>query len=220
MMKKTFPALAIFFLFFLPTVATSQRNLRKPAKPAPAAKESLEPLRVASGLMTENRIAVRRSDWINAGAPLFDYTLVGARMAEGRLEFSGSLMAPGKSKAQVVTSTLITTTARSANPWPGATSSTARERRPAGQKPEGEANEQTQSLYSAATDVGLGCELIYLKIVAPMQSEPLQVGVVLAHRDNERGNEINQAICRIVRAMKTGADATELLAKLNHLLSP
>jgi hypothetical protein len=220
-MKSLHLTLVCVVFVLSPAQSFAQKKSRKPAKPAPpaAAKEPLEPLRVASGLMTGDRIAVRRSDWIRDGQPLFDYTLTGARLSGDRLEFTGTLVEAGNSKAHAVTATLLTTSARSANPWPSTASATARDRQPRQRPAEGERNEQTQSLYSAMAEVGLGCELVFLKLATPLQSEALQVGVVLAHQDNERGNQINRALCHIVRAMKTGAGAGEALARLNQILS-
>ena len=221
-MKSLYIALVVLGILLGPVKSFAQTKSPESTKlsTAPTSREIKEPLRVVSGLMTENRIAIQRSEWINRGAHLFDYTLTSARIVEGRLEFTGSLQKPGKQSPQIVASTLITTAARSANPWPGASSSTARARKPADpNKPEAERNEQTQSLYSAETDVGLGCELIYLKMIAPIQLQPIQIGVVLAHQDNNLGNEINQAICQIVRGLRAGTKVSEPLAKLNQLLA-
>ncbi|MEJ7713628.1 MAG: hypothetical protein WKF84_28215 [Pyrinomonadaceae bacterium] len=103
---------------------------------------------------------------------------------------------------------------------------------PEGQRPSAsEANEQTQSLYSSA-DVGLGCEILYLKVMLPArlattaktQNQPVQVGVVLAPQDNKRGEEINNQVCRVVHALQGsqqgggGQTAETQLAQLNRLL--
>jgi hypothetical protein len=191
--------------------------------PALAQASKVEPQRVLSGVMRGNRITVSRSDWINDGQKLFEYRLDAARIADGRLEFTGSYQAAGGKKPATVASTLVSTTARSANPWPGATSATSRERRPTtqpgqtGQRERSEVSEQTQSLYSAA-DPGSGCELLFLKIQLPGHSRPTQVGVALAHFDNEMGYRINQSLCRIVRAIDAGEDAADALSELNGLL--
>jgi hypothetical protein len=173
--------------------------------------------------MCENRITIEQSDWINQGKDLYEYRLASAWIVEGQLGFTGSLREAGKEKAEVVKARLIATNARSANPWPGASSSTARERRPRTQsaqpeRPGAEVNEQTQSLYSAA-NTGSGCELIYLKLQPPRSQFPLQVGVVLAHQDNEWGNQINQALCRVVRTMNAGENTDDALSKLNRWIS-
>lgn len=214
----------IFLLLILTSLTTATTGLaQESAKSSPArsASSKVEPLRVASGLMTGPRIDVRRTDWINDGKPMFTYTLRSVRLVEGRLEFTGALTRPGLKTAQETVSTLITTTARSANPWPNATSPGARSRnrKPADQNtPEQERNEQTQSLHSAG-ETGLGCELVYLKITPPAGTGPLQVGVVLAYQDNELGNQINQEICFIVRGIKADAKVDDRVAKLNQLLA-
>ena len=112
--------------------------------------------------------------------------------------------------------TLVGTTARSENPIPRATDASAprREGPRSSPRPAAELNEQTQSLY-AASEAGTGCELIFLRIET---SPPTQLGVVLAHRDNPFGLELNQAICRIRRAIDAGAATAAPLAALNQLL--
>lgn len=195
----------------------STPTTRATASDAVAAK--IEPLRVLSGVMTGNRIAVERSDWINPGNPLFDYRLASARIVDGKLEFAGSLRSTKTKTVTTATARLITTASRSANPWPSAASATARERKPnvKGERAAGEINEQTQSLYTPM-EAGSGCELVYLKMKAPNQKTPVQVGVVLAAQDNEAGNQINQALCRVVRALNAKENTEEPLATLNHLL--
>jgi hypothetical protein len=99
---------------------------------------------------------------------------------------------------------------------------------PQGERPSaGEANEQSQSLYSAAA-VGLGCEIIYLKLQLPSQldsrantqGQPVQLGVVLAPIDNKRGEEINNQMCRVIHALNsTGEDVQAQVAQLNRLLA-
>ncbi|MCI0338249.1 MAG: hypothetical protein L0226_11770 [Acidobacteria bacterium] len=215
-MRSSFFVFAIMTALLLPIEPVAQKKSAQSAGSRPA----IEPLREVSGVMKDNRIKVEQSDWINKGKPLFEYTLMSARIVDGRLEFTGSLREAGKNEAAVTRAMLIATTARSANPWPGAGSSTARERRPTSQgqqRERGEATEQTQSLYSAA-EAGSGCELLYLKMQAPRRSSPLQVGVVLAPRDNELGNQINQAVCRVVRAMNARENTNEALARLNRLI--
>lgn len=88
---------------------------------------------------------------------------------------------------------------------------------------------QTRALATAGGGT-TGCELMFLKMQLPMQlaastragSQPVQLGVVLATIDNERGMEINQHICRIVRALNSGGKDREIeteLTQLNRLLS-
>ncbi len=189
-------------------------------KSSTAAGTKIEPLRTLSGVMKDNRIVIKQSDWINNGSHLYDYTITKASIIEGRLVFNGTLRA-SKGGVDDVPATLVATSARSANPWPSAASSSARERRPAPdpqQRERGEVTEQTQSLHSVA-DIGSGCELIFLKLQPPKSRSPLQVGVVLAHQDNTWGNQINQSLCRVVRAINAKEKTEEALQKLNQLIS-
>ncbi len=208
-------------LFTFVIVATLFLTIETMAQKKSVSSTKIEPARVLSGVMWETRITVEQSDWINQGKNLFEYRLASARIVDGRLEFVGSYREAGKEKAEVVTATLLSTNARSANPWPSAASSTATERRasqPNQQRERGEVTEQTQSLYSAA-GTGSGCEVVFLKLQPPKQQNPLQVGVTLAHQDNEWGNRINQAICRVARAMSAKENPDEALTKLNRLIS-
>ncbi len=215
-MKKSLLPFVIITMSIIVIDSLAQNKTMTQSKSKPSTSE---PLRVVSGLMQENRINVRRSDWINEGRPLFEYVLASARLVDGKLEFVGSYRDPRRQKADVVTATLISTTARSANPWPNASTPTARDRRPANKQGDrGEVNEQTQSLYSAA-EFGSGCELIYLRLQPPGQQAPLQVGVVLAHQDNEWGNQINQAVCRVVRAMNAKENVDQAVTKLTRSIS-
>jgi hypothetical protein len=206
--------IALATVILIPSASSSQ------TKASTAAGTKIEPLRTLSGVMKDNRIVIKHSDWINNGSHLYDYTITKASIVEGHLVFTGSLRA-SKGGVGEVPATLVATSARSANPWPNAASSSARDRRPAAhpqQRERGEVTEQTQSLYSVA-DIGSGCELIFLKIQPPKSRSPLQVGVVLAHQDNEWGNQINQSLCRVVRAINAKEKTEEALKKLNQLIS-
>lgn len=219
---------------------TAQAQIQ-PTAVAKTAPSTIKLPSTASGVMKDNRIAIRRSDWINRGAPLFNITLTGARIIDGRLEFTGSMQGAGRQKAQSIAATLVATSARSANPWPNANAPTSQPRQRAIQNAQGqqptanqtqppgnpqappqaeraERNEQTQSLFSAG-ESGTGCELLFLRMQPTMQGASLQVGVVLAHQDNERGNEINKQICRVVRALHAKESTDEALAKLNQALN-
>jgi hypothetical protein len=232
MATRLFALLAACLL--LAPITTQAQTAR--AKIAPA---TTKPPSTASGVMKDNCIAVRRSDWIKPSAPLFNVTLTNARIVDGRLEFRGSTQGNRKQKGQSITATLVATSARSANPWPSATAPNSQPRQRAIQNAQGqqptanqtqppgnpqappaertERNEQTQSLFSAA-EACTGCELPFLKMQA-MEAAPLQVGVVLAHQDNERGNEINKQICRVVRALEAKENTDEALAKLKQSLN-
>jgi hypothetical protein len=222
-MKISALALAIIAILMLTIEPVAQKKSTPSIQSKTATASSIEPRRTLSGVMWETRITIGQSDWINPVRELYEYRLASARIVDGHLEFVGSFREVGKDKADVVVARLIATSARSANPWPGATSSTARERRPRTQsaqqeRPGGEVNEQTQSLYSAA-NTGSGCELVYLKMQPPNSRLPLQVGVVLAHQDNEMGNQINQALCRVIRTMNAGENTDDALGKLNQRIS-
>jgi len=100
---------------------------------------------------------------------------------------------------------------------------------PEGRKPAGgEVTEQTQSLYTKV-DTGTGCEIFFLQMQLPAQltaatraSRPVQLGVVIAPMDNQRGEEINKHVCRIVRSLGStqggGQEAETQVAQLNQLL--
>ncbi|MBA3713113.1 MAG: hypothetical protein H0W76_11790 [Pyrinomonadaceae bacterium] len=100
---------------------------------------------------------------------------------------------------------------------------------PEGRKPDGgEVTEQTQSLYTSV-DTGTGCEIFFLQMQLPAHltaasraSRPVQLGVVIAPMDNQRGEEINQHVCRIVRSLGStpggGQEAETQVAQLNQLL--
>lgn len=194
----------------------AQKKIHLPNPNPPDTSIKAEPLRTVSGLMTGNQIAIRRTDWINDGTPLLTFKITSARITAGKLEFIGV-----GEKSQRLTAQLISTNARSANPWPSAASETAKNRKSTDQNRAepgtAEKNEQTQSLYSSA-ESGSGCELLFLKMQFPAQSTPVQVGVVLAHQDNPRGNEINQAVCRIVRNLAANQKTGEQVSKLNQIL--
>lgn len=116
---------------------------------------------------------------------------------------------------------LAQTTQSTQAPTPTPTSPQGR--RPAG----GEVTEQTQSLYTGI-DTGSGCELMFLKMQLPAQiasaahaNQAVQLGVVLAPMDNQRGEQINNHMCRIVRALNSKQDNESLrtsVAQLNQML--
>ena len=153
--------------------------------------QKVETLKVLSGIMTGARIDI-------LGPATRSYKLSSARIVDGKLQFTGTLRGRG-----VVTSTLAGTTARATNPIPRASDADAPKRIAA--------NEQTQSLY-AATENGSGCEMIFLRMPGA------QLGVVVAHKDNALGESINQAICRVRRALDSKVDPVPALNSLNRLL--
>jgi len=138
------------------------------------------------------------------GKPAFKLLLTRAEINDGHLRL---VFADGQRKP--VQSILVGTQAQSANPWPG-TSERARNTDRVPEQP----NEQTQSLYSAA-GVGTGCEVLFLRMETP---KTVQVGVVVKRQDNQRGGDINQAICRVARAIETKSDTSRALSDLNRVL--
>lgn len=112
---------------------------------------------------------------------------------------------------------LAQTTQSTQSPTPTPTSPQGR--RPTG----GEVTEQTQSLYTSV-DTGSGCELMFLKMqlspqlaAAARANQSVQLGVVLAPMDNQRGEQINGHICRIVRTLDGKQDDKTLQASIEQL---
>jgi hypothetical protein len=169
---------------------------------------SIEPVRTMSGWMQGRQITVSSMD----GKPAFQLELTKAEINDGRLSFVSAKS--GSSKP--VQATLIGTLAQSANPWPGsADRPPSRQARNTEARAPEQPNEQNQSLFSAA-GVGSGCEVLFLRMEMP---KAVQVGVVLNRQDNQRGGDINQAICRVARAMEAKSDTARPLSDLNRLLA-
>jgi hypothetical protein len=101
------------------------------------------------------------------------------------------------------------------------TQDTARKTPPAA----GEKTEQTQSLYAQAEAV-TGCGIMFLSLTLPDRlrakmgriADPLQLGVLLKPFDNELGEEINRAICRLLQREQS-RDQSASLSQLNRLLT-
>ena len=153
--------------------------------------QRLRPVRTLGGIMHGRRIEIQ-------DAKKTQYTLDSARVVDGKLLLLGLMTGKG-----TVSFTLVGTTARASNPIPRASDADS---------PRRAVTEQTQSLY-AASERGTGCELIFLRM------GDIQLGVALAHQDNARGEEINQAICRVRRVLDAGGDSKAALDSLNRLLS-
>lgn len=209
-------ALCTLSLVSVATAAQASRAAQKTSATSSRTAKAL-PIYTVGGVMRGSTITAE------LGGKGFTYQLTSAAVVGGKLQFTGVMNAKPANK---VTATLASTTARSANPWPSAASGgTTPARRPSQrsntkpeeQRPQGEVNEQTQSLHSAVS-VGSGCELLYLKLQTPLQPQPVQLGVVLAHQDNQLGEEINQAICRVVWALQGKQSTESALAQLNELL--
>ncbi len=200
-----------------PQIGAKQRETGSPVR------RQIEPLRVLSAIMRDNAIYVQ----MNNGRTRYEYLLTEARIVDGQLQFQGTWSPSGsrvKVGSPIVTATLVGTMARIDNPWPnaGQRSPSRRLSSPAvgERKAAGEITEQTQ-LLSAPAGVVSGCGVIYLKLSLPERktAPPVQLGVVLAHQDNRLGEEINQAICRIVQALSSGGEDLEAhLRQLNGLL--
>lgn len=164
-------------------------------------------------------------------------------MARARNPWPSAASAPERRRAQATT-TSTGGTPQAGSPQPGQPSSgeaaadlgqlaqtaqstqtpTPTPTSPQGQRPaSGEVSEQTQSLYTA-TDTGTGCELMFLKMqlspqlaAAARAKESVQLGVVLAPMDNQRGEQINGHICRIVRTLDGKQDDKSLQASVEQL---
>ena len=101
---------------------------------------------------------------------------------------------------------------------------------PQGRRPEaaGEVTEQNQTLFTEV-DSGSGCEVMYLKLQLPPSiaaaaraNQSVQLGVVLAPTDNEWGEQLNNHMCRIMRALNGKQDDKSLqasVAQLNQMLA-
>ncbi|CDM64607.1 hypothetical protein [Pyrinomonas methylaliphatogenes] len=95
---------------------------------------------------------------------------------------------------------------------------------------------QTAAVAGARLGATTGCEILFLRFRLPegwpartargggrrRAAEPTyQLGVMVPSRDNKRGEEINQTMCRVIRAMQAGEGErlNEELARLNQLLA-
>jgi hypothetical protein len=207
-MKRTLFVCALTLLISQADTTNAQRR----------SASATAPLRAVGGVMYGKVIKVQLSETRRAS-----YQLDGARLVNGQIQFNG-VIAESRRLGRIwhgiggggFISTLIGTTARATNPMPRATDASAPRREVPRQT--GESNEQTQSLYTP-TEIGSGCELIFLKMSPGfLQKEPVQLGVVLAHQDNPLGERINQAICRVRRALDGKGEATAAIEALDRLL--
>lgn len=180
------------------------------AKKSEAAKA--EPMHTLSGILRGRTIRIERPRWIEKGVPLISVKLREARWEGNKLLLSGVAEGAGK-----VSFTLVGVTARSASPWPSASSDTARKKDAATQD-KGEKNEQTQSLHAAA-EIGAGCDILFLKMKSGSGGREMQAGVTMAGMDNQEGREINQLICQIAKFSGGGDEAAGKVAELNRLFS-
>jgi hypothetical protein len=119
-MKKICSGLAVAVALLAAADASAQRRgrgtgarARRPAAVRPAAR--VEPIRTLSGRMIGNRVVARLAD----DRTEFDYTLTGAQVVEGKLQFLGSVVEPGRAGAagETASATLVGTLGRSREPW-------------------------------------------------------------------------------------------------------
>ncbi len=220
-MKNSTLISALAIVIGLSAGAVAQKTGVKQPETGLSPRGQIEPLRVLSAIMRDNTIYVQMND----GRTRYEYFLSRAQLINGRLQFQGSwASSSGRVKvvAPIVTATLVGTMARIDNPWPNAAQRAPSRRlsSPEVQERRGEVTEQTQSLYAPTTVIS-GCGVIYLKLSLPDRrtAPPVQLGVVLAHQDNQLGEKINQTICSIVRALSSrGEDLEAHLRQLNALL--
>lgn len=94
---------------------------------------------------------------------------------------------------------------------------------------------QTAAVAGARLGATTGCEIFFLRFRLPegwpartarggrrrAAGPTYQLGVMVPSRDNKRGEEINQTMCRVIRAMQAGESErlNEELARLNRLLA-
>ena len=128
-MKKICSGLVVAVALFAAADVPAQRRGRggraRPRQPAVVRTAArVEPIRTLSGRMIGNRVIARLAD----DRAEFDYTLTGAQVVDGKLQFLGSVGEPCRAGAAVETAsaTLVGTLGRSREPWPGA----AERRRP------------------------------------------------------------------------------------------
>ncbi len=132
-MKRICSGLAVAVALLAAADASAQRRgrgtgARRPAAAVrPAAR--VEPTRTLSGRMIGNRVVARLAD----DRTEFDYTLTGAQVVDGKLQFLGSVGEPGRAGAgETASATLVGTLGRAREPWPWASES--RRPKPAGQQ--------------------------------------------------------------------------------------
>lgn len=119
-MKKICSGLVVAVALFAAADVPAQRRGRggraRPRQSAVARTAArVEPTRTLSGRMIGNRVIARLAD----DRAEFDYTLTGAQVIDGRLQFLGSVGEPGRGGVAVETAsaTLVGTLGRSREPW-------------------------------------------------------------------------------------------------------
>jgi hypothetical protein len=131
-LKKICSGLVVAVALFAAADAPAQRRGRTAGARArpPAAAARVEPIRTLSGRMIGNRVIARLAD----DRTEFDYTLTGAQVVDGKLQFLGSVAEPGRAgvAGETASATLVGTLGRSREPW--AWASEPRRPKPAGQQ--------------------------------------------------------------------------------------
>ena len=119
-MRRICSGLAVAVALLAAADASAQRRgrgavarARRPAAVRPAAR--VEPVRTLSGRMIGNRVVARLAD----DRTEFDYTLTGAQVVDGKLQFLGSVVEPGRAgdAGETASATLVGTLGRSREPW-------------------------------------------------------------------------------------------------------
>jgi hypothetical protein len=231
----------------------SNANMASTSIDVATTNSKVEPLRTVGGVMFGNTIKADR----NRELSNFTYTITKVNLVNGTIQLEGIWQPLEGGTKSRVTSTLISTLATTRpeitkSNTPPATTTQARgpeaaaslgqaaqsTQSPAARattqpteknKREGEeVTEQTQSLY-VGSEVGSGCEVVYLKLDMPKElvgktlvSNPLQMAVILAPRDNDKGVKLNTYLCRIARTLNTknGTERTgKLVSELNKFLN-
>jgi hypothetical protein len=195
--------------------------------------------------MLGSKITARSSD----DRAWFEFTMTGARVVNKRLVLEGMITPAGKAEVMnKITAALVGTLAIPDNAGDRGPTLTPRSRQATPSRAAGEqapsitalpSLSSTQSVANATEALpaaakrsdgsGIGCQVIFLKLLLPARvagarsvGQRLQLGVVLDPIDNSLGEEIDQCVCRIVRALATDNEDSRLrtsLVELNQLLS-
>lgn len=118
-MKRICSGLAFAVALLAAAEAPAQRKGRGAgARARQPAAARVEPTRTLSGRMIGNRVIARLAD----DRTEFDYTLTGAQVVDGKLQFLGSVGEPGRAgvAGETASATLVGTLGRSREPWPWA----------------------------------------------------------------------------------------------------
>ena len=215
--------LAVLLVLLSPTVFLAQTSAKKKqASPVGnTTRGRIEPLRVINGEM-RGRTVTGRFKQVERERD-FSFTITKADVVNGHLQLSGDFALGGThvQASDQVTATIAGVMSKAATPWPGADNGQPKDKK---KLTEEEKTEQTQSLYAQA-DANTGCGVMFLGLTLPQRLrgrmgrgvESLQLDVVFKPFDNERGEEINRAICRLLQIREAGEQAAGI-SDLNRLL--